>query len=221
MVLGAGLATGWRYMTHNEGTVVPNELYRTAQLNVADLRKEIETNHIKSIVNLRGANPKSPWWVQEVALCREMGLAHADIPLSARHLPRPDEVSDLIRAYDTLPLPILIHCNAGSDRTGWAGAVYLIERKEFSPGRAKQALSWHFGHFALYPYFEMDEFFDLYTEENPSRRSLSDWVRDDYPAVYHYEETETTWHEMLEPFESLAGISFWRSTKVSLVTSRS
>ena len=220
LILGVGATTGWRIITHNQGVIVPGELYRTAQLNGPDLREEIESHHIKSVINLRGRNPNSPWWVQEIALCRELDLAHADIPLSARHLPRPGEVADLIRNYDTLPLPILIHCNAGSDRTGFAGAVYLMERKGYAPDRAAQALSWNFGHFAVYPYFEMDEFFELYKQENPLHRSLPNWVQRDYPSVYTYEETETTWHEMLEPFESLAGIAYWRPGKTSQITGR-
>ncbi len=40
---------------------------------------------------------------------------------------------------------------------------------------ATGALSWHFGRFAIYPYFEMDEFFDLFTEANPRHLGFAQW----------------------------------------------
>ena len=63
----------------------------------------------------------------------------------------------------------------------------------------------------------MDEFFELFRGENPQHRSLADWVAQDYPAVYDVESRETKWHEMIEPFESLAGIPYWRESKSELI----
>lgn len=216
-VLAAGaLVTFWRVASHNQGAVVAGEVYRTAQLNGNELRQEIEKFHLKSVVNLRGENSREKWYVEELAVCREMGVVHADVRLSARHLPPPDQLARLIADYHSLPQPMLIHCNAGSDRTGFAGSIYLIERKGLPIAEATdQGLSWRFGHFPLYPYFEMNEFFDLFREENPQHRSLGDWAVQDYPEIYAFESTETKWHEMLEPFESLAGIPYWREAQAT------
>jgi hypothetical protein len=213
VALGAVL---WRCASHNEGVVVTGEVYRAAQLNDNDLRSEIQTYHLKSVLNLRGENPKADWYVRELATCREMGVVHADVRLSARHLPRADKLAQLIGYYHSLPQPMLIHCNAGSDRTGFAGAIYLIECKGVAPVEATRALTWEFGHFPIYPYFEMNEFFELFENENPLHHSFSQWAVRDYPEIYAYEETETEWHEMLEPLESLAGIPYWRQPKSPL-----
>jgi len=210
VALGAVL---WRCASHNEGVVVSGEVYRAAQLNDNDLRSEIQTYHLKSVLNLRGENPKAGWYIRELAICREMGVVHADVRLSARHLPRADELTQLIGYYHSLPQPMLIHCNAGSDRTGFAGAIYLIECKGVAPVEATRALTWEFGHFPIYPYFEMNEFFELFENENPLHLSFRQWAVQAYPEIYAYEETETPWDEMLEPFESLARIPYWRQDK--------
>jgi hypothetical protein len=215
-VLLGGIGTAlWRCASHNEGVVVPGEVYRAAQLNEDDLRSEIRMLHLKSVLNLRGENPQEKWYIRERAICREMGVVHADVRLSARHLPSADELTQLIGYYHSLPQPLLIHCNAGSDRTGFAGAIYLIECKGVPPVEATRALTWEFGHFAVYPYFEMNEFFELFENENPRHLAFREWVARDYPEVYAYEETETKWDEMLEPFESLAGIPYWRQPKAT------
>ncbi len=216
VLVSAALVTFWRIASHNKGAVVAGELYRTAQLNGNQLRQEIEKFHLKSVVNLRGENFPAKWYVEELAVCREMGVVHADVRLSARHLPPPQEIARLIADYHSLPQPMVIHCNAGSDRTGFAGSIYLIECKGLPIAAATtRALSWRFGHFPIYPYFEMDEFFELFRAENPRHRSLSDWIAQDYPAVYAAESSETKWHEMLEPFESLAGIPYWRQVQAA------
>ena len=201
-----------RVIWHNEGTVVAGEFYRSSQLNETDLRNEIDHLHIKSVINLRGRNSQSSWYLGELKTCRELGLRHEDISLSARSLPRPAEIQKLLQLFAILPTPILVHCNAGSDRTGLAGSLYLIERKNVSPTQAAEALSWRFGHFAVYPYFEMDEFIQLYEEENSAHRTLHDWVRMDYPKIYAQEAKETRWQEMLEPLKSVARIAYWPSS---------
>jgi hypothetical protein len=205
----AALITLERITTHNTATVVPGELYRAAQLNDTDLRTEIARFRIKSVINLRGGNLQSAWYRDELTVCRNLQVVHADVSMSAKNLPAPDQVAKLVQDFSILPRPMLIHCNAGSDRTGLAGSIYLIESKACLPSDATRELSWHFGHFAIYPYFEMNEFIQLFQVENPQRRTLADWVRLDYPGIYTDEARETTWHEICEPFESLVGIPYW------------
>ena len=199
-----------RYFGRNDFLVVGGELYRASQPNRLDLLNEIERFHFKSVINLRGENSHAKWYQQELAACRGEGVVHADVRFSAQQLPRPEEVDKLLADFDTLPKPILIHCKSGSDRTGLAGTIYLIDEKGMKVSEATSALSWHFGHFAIYPYFEMDEFFELFTEENPQKLSLRLWVKDDYPAIYQHELKETAWDEMAEPFESFLKIPYWK-----------
>jgi protein tyrosine phosphatase (PTP) superfamily phosphohydrolase (DUF442 family) len=198
MIAVLGLV-GWRMATQNEGAVLPGELYRSGQLDAPELSTMIGAHGIRTVVNLRGKNPQSEWYIQEVALCRKLGVQHVDVRWSAQHLPPPAEVIKLLDAYRDMPRPILLHCRSGSDRTGLASALYLIDQKHISWQNARQALSWQYGHFAIYPYFEMDEFVHLYGQSG--RASLAEWVAKDYPSTYAAEQKETRWDEMTEPFD--------------------
>jgi protein tyrosine/serine phosphatase len=200
MLLGGGLFALWRLATHNEGAVEAGKLYRSAQLSRSDLQKEVTDNGIKTIINLSGENHKAVWYVEELALCQEQHIRHVDIHLSAQHLPLPSEISKLLESYREVPRPILLHCRSGSDRTGLAAALYLIDQDHVPWNKAEEALSVSYGHFAIYPYFEMDEFVQLYGEG--SKKSLLNWTREDYPSVYEEERKESRWHEMWEPWES-------------------
>lgn len=199
-----------RYLEHNSGMVVKGEFYRTAQVDAQELQHEIEIYHLRSVVNLRGANNQTPWYDQEIAMCRKMGVTHADVRLGAKHLPPPADVAELLKLYRILPRPLLIHCESGSDRSGLASAIYLIDQKHLSPATAGKQLSLGFAHLSVYPYFEMNEFIELYRDENPQHRPMDEWVTRDYPAIYEAESKETTWDEIIEPVESFVRFQYRR-----------
>lgn len=201
LVLAVGAYAAWRVLIHNEGTVLPDTLYRSAQLDAKSLTQEIAAHHIRTVINLRGNNDGSDWYRQEIAVCRRLGVDHVDVRLSAGHLPPPKEIATLLRAYREAPRPILLHCRSGSDRTGLAACAFLIDQNHVPWREAEDALSWKYGHFAIYPYFEMDEFIQLYGQSaNPS---LLEWTEKSYPALYAKESHESKWDEMMEPFELL------------------
>jgi protein tyrosine phosphatase (PTP) superfamily phosphohydrolase (DUF442 family) len=194
----AGFAL-WRVAVHNEDVVEPGKLYRSAQLTIPQLREDIAQNKILTVINLRGENKASPWYQQELATCHELGVRHIDVRLSAKHLPPPAEIDKLLDALQTAPRPILVHCLNGSDRTGLASCIFLIDQEHVPWKQAEDALSWRFGHIALHPYFRMDEFVQLYGQSgNPS---INDWTRNVYPSVYAKEIRESKWDEMTEPVE--------------------
>jgi protein tyrosine phosphatase (PTP) superfamily phosphohydrolase (DUF442 family) len=191
----------WRVGVHNEATVVPGALYRSAQLNGKNLEQDIAANHIRTVINLRGRNVGRAWYDDEIAVCRKLGVTHVDVRLSAGHLPPPEEMDLLLQAFRTAPRPILMHCRSGSDRTGLGACAFLIDQDHVPWRKAEDALTWRYAHFPIYPYFAMDKFFQLYGQsKNPS---LLDWTEKDYPAVYQRESHESKWDEMMDPFELL------------------
>jgi protein tyrosine phosphatase (PTP) superfamily phosphohydrolase (DUF442 family) len=189
----------WRVGVHNEDVVESGQLYRSAQLTVPQLREDIAQNGIRTVINLRGTNQDALWYRDELATCASLGVQHIDVHFSGKHLPPPNEVNKLLDAIQTAPRPILVHCLTGSDRTGLASAIFLIDQDHVPWKQAEDALSLKFGHFALHPYFRMNEFIQLYGQSgNPS---LNNWARQVYPSVYANEIRETKWDEMLEPAE--------------------
>jgi protein tyrosine/serine phosphatase len=154
---------GYLAVLHFNGnfhTVVEGEVYRSSQVKGAQLADYTEKVGLKSVLNLRGASPRSNWYKEELAESARLGLAHADFELSASRVVTVHEMAQLIALMRTLPKPLLIHCKHGSDRTGLLSALYLAAIKGQDEETAEKQLSLYFGHFSV-PYlsaaYPMDE----------------------------------------------------------------
>lgn len=155
---GAGLAAllvaalgwaAWLQFTGNLHEVRRGELYRSAQLSPDQLAELIDRDGIASILNLRGRNETDDWWSAETAMARQKGVVHADFAMSASTMPTPERLAELVALMRSLPKPILIHCHAGSDRTGLAAALYLAAIDGDDEETAEAQLSFRFGHVGL------------------------------------------------------------------------
>lgn len=144
----------------NFHAVVDGELYRSAQPSADELATYTAKAGLKSVLNLRGASPRSDWYKEEIAESEKLGLSHADFGLSASREVTNEEAAELIALMRTLPKPLLIHCKHGSDRTGLLAALYLAAIKGEDADQADDQLSIYFGHFSV-PYlsaaYPMDE----------------------------------------------------------------
>ena len=122
-------------------------MYRSAQPTGNDLRMVAEAYGIKSIINLRGAEPGKDWYDEELAVSRELGLQQVDIRMSAARLPHRGDLLSLLDAFNDLPRPILVHCKGGADRTGEAVAVFALDHLKWPKRKAAGQLHPYFGHF--------------------------------------------------------------------------
>lgn len=127
-------------LRNNIHAVTPGVVYRSAQLSPSRLKRLIQEDGIRTIINLRGSNPKSEWYQDELSVARSMDVNHYDIKLSSTHLPNTKQLRRLVRLFQTAPKPILLHCQGGADRTGFASAVWLL-MQGYSLTEAKQAFS--------------------------------------------------------------------------------
>jgi len=154
----------------NFHTVEAGSVYRSRQLSGPELDEAIATYGIKSVLNLRGAHPGREWYDAELAVATERNVAHYDYALSARRRVTPEQLEEILAIIRVAPKPILIHCKAGSDRTGLVAAVYLLSHGE-PPDEADGALSLRYGHF---PWLgsrtkAMDESFEGYVVDLAGR----------------------------------------------------
>jgi protein tyrosine phosphatase (PTP) superfamily phosphohydrolase (DUF442 family) len=131
----------------NFHTVAAGVLYRSAQLDDAELKTVVHRYGIKSILNLRGANAGSPWYDREVAESRALGLVHYDYGLSARRFVTRHQIADILAILRGAPKPLLIHCMSGADRSGLVAALYRYALAGASAEDADRQLSIVYGHF--------------------------------------------------------------------------
>jgi protein tyrosine phosphatase (PTP) superfamily phosphohydrolase (DUF442 family) len=165
--------------------VTPGKFYRSGQMDAQELRQVVSAYHIRTIINLRGANQGS-WYAQEKEAAKELSVSYVDIfNLDANRLPPPQAVANLLQAYRSSPYPILVHCKAGSDRAGLASAIYLAVIERVPPDSAiKEQLTWRYGHFPVGEVRRMDDFFDMYNQAG-NGKPLESWIVEDYPSLYH------------------------------------
>jgi protein tyrosine/serine phosphatase len=154
----------------NFHTITPGEAYRSAQMNRDELKYYIRKFGIHSIINLRGKNVREKWYTDEVAVCRNIGVKHYDLGLNATEAPSPEEISELLHIFQIAPRPVLMHCKAGSDRSGLAAALWEMDIDELPKSVAEEQLSIRFGHMPLGPTQAMDIFLENWKMPAKHRR---------------------------------------------------
>ena len=136
------------HLSGNVHEVDAGQLYRSAQLKPKQLAYYTRKYGIKSIINLRGANPDKKWWQLEKSFSEKMSILHYDIPMSACVLTSKENLLTLLCLYKEAPRPILIHCQGGADRTGEAAALWKLEQQSCSKKEALEQLALRYGHFS-------------------------------------------------------------------------
>ena len=140
---------GWAGLLRVTGNVHEIEpgVYRSGQLGADRLSAFVAGHGIKTVINLRGAHPGRPWYDAEAEAVRRAGADLVSLPLSASHEPDPATLAALVRDLEGARKPLLIHCEAGADRSGLAAALY----ERLVLGRpvdvAAGQLSFRYGHF--------------------------------------------------------------------------
>ncbi len=148
--LVALLAGGWAGYLRLSGNFHPVEqgvVYRSGQLSGDQFTSRIEQNGIRTILNLRGNNTGRPWYDDEMKATRAAGVQHIDYPISAGRELTDEQVSQITALLREAPRPILIHCEAGSDRSGLVSALYKLLVEKRTAEEASAQLSFRYGHF--------------------------------------------------------------------------
>ena len=97
---------------------VSADLYRGAQ-PLPDGFAQLRALGIKTVVNLRSGH-------SEQAQAQAAGLGYVNIPMHAWHAEDEDIVQFLRTTTDPTLMPIFVHCEHGSDRTGVCMAAYRV-----------------------------------------------------------------------------------------------
>ena len=164
-ILAVALAAWLAFLqvTGNFHAVIPGEYYRSAQVDRASLSEWTREHRIRSVVNLRGANPGKDWYDDERKALGELGIRLIDYPISAGEDLTDTQVEEILAMLHSLDGPTLVHCMSGADRSGIVSAFYLADVAKAGEVAAELQLTPIYGHIPLpfLRYYAMDRTFEV------------------------------------------------------------
>lgn len=175
---------------------VSPRLFRSGQPTPAQLRRWSRSHGIKTVINLRGRH-RFATYDQEIAACRELGLAHVDFRLDSRAAPPKERMLQLLDMAGGLDFPALVHCKTGADRAGLFAAAFLHGVEGHPIGMAQRQLSLRFGHFRQAKTGILDFFFERYVRDTGGRE-FRRWIEREYdPAALKADFMSQWWARIL------------------------
>ncbi|MFA6955015.1 MAG: hypothetical protein WC538_04000 [Thermoanaerobaculia bacterium] len=190
LVAVTGAVVYWRIHSFHLREVVPGEIYRVAQPNDGDIERAATSMGLRTIVNLRGPNPKSAWYRDELKVAERLHINLVSLRFETFDWPPRIETLELVDTLDRAPRPLLMHCHSGLDRSGWAAGVVRLLRGD-SIDEARSELSLLKGHVCRLNSCALHRFFDLYETwlasagRTNSPASFHEWLKSSYyPPPY-------------------------------------
>ena len=132
LVVAAGIV-GWQFRHHvvakNFAEVVPGKLYRSGALESGPLKRTLDRYQFRTIICLmRDGQADDPYLERERQAARDRGIRFVQIGMPGSGC---GEFDDLERAAailaDDSAHPVLVHCYAGTNRTGAVVAVWRMK----------------------------------------------------------------------------------------------
>ncbi len=116
----------------NFGVVAEGKLYRSGNLTAMATRSVIREHGIKTIVDLGAYDTRPELEIEAQKVADEMGVERRVFRLSGDGTGNPNAYVEALRIItDPSKHPVLVHCAAGSERTGVCIMLYreLVENK--------------------------------------------------------------------------------------------
>jgi hypothetical protein len=170
--VAALLAGAWAWHTfvemENLHTVVPGELYRSGQPRPEQLARWSETLGLRAVLRLKsdGATAEG-----EQQVLSERGIQLVRLRLSGQRAPTRAELLELLDLLARAPRPLLVHCDAGADRTGLAVALALLQEGR-SPSEARRQFGLRYRHLGAVLGSPLADVLDEYAAWLAQTRSL-------------------------------------------------
>lgn len=154
--------------------------YRSSQPTMCQLRGIVKKYGIKTVVNLKGENRNSGYFLLERQTCSKLGVTMVNHTIYSRQMPDLADVREARKMLERVAYPILLHCKAGADRAGIISTFYkyFIEKRPMEEC-IRQLDFWRYGHVRFAKAGKMDFFFQefiRYKNEHPgSAVDLEKW----------------------------------------------
>lgn len=133
----------YRFIPKRFGTVIPGEIYRSGQISQWMFEPTIKKYGIDTVIDLNGIAPDDPHQRAEIAFYETLHLNHHRCTLQGNGT---GIVENYIDAIETLAKAhrngetVLVHCAAGTQRTGSVTAAYRVLVLGESPQKAYEEL---------------------------------------------------------------------------------
>ena len=164
-------------------------VFRSNQPTFERLEK-LKAQGINDVVNLRGKSEAAHYLIEKER-CQVLDLRLHNISLQARRAPEKQHLQELVRLFQQLDKPFLMHCKSGSDRAGLASVMYMLTQAGESIAAAKRMLSFRFLHLKLTKTGVLDYLLHKYEREYDEKgMSFERWIETHYdPDVINQEWT--------------------------------
>ena len=180
-----------RFGGYNKHANAAANMVRSGEMEPAILADAVRQHNIRSVVRLVGTDgADAESYRREAEACRELGVRHYVAKMAATRLPWRSELRRLFEVLDEIAAdpslqPVLIHCSAGSDRTGLASVIWMHDYKGVPYAEARRQLAWdRYMHVRFGAAGEMTDFlsmYEAYLAENPRPRlNIGQWVARHY-----------------------------------------
>jgi protein tyrosine phosphatase (PTP) superfamily phosphohydrolase (DUF442 family) len=175
-------------LDHNFHAVVPGRFYRSAEMSGEALGRLIDEHGIKGVLDLRlsGDDP-GPDGETEADVAARHGAEYRNVSMTSSRTSQRTRILRMLDAFDELPTPILVHCTSGSERSGVASAIWLMEKEHRPPSEARGQLALRYGFNRverdLRTFFQgeptLDRIVTEYARARETREvSFRDWIRE-------------------------------------------
>lgn len=118
-----------RFVAKRWGVVQPGLIYRSGQISDSLIRTMLERHDIRLVIDLTGRKPGNSHQDAELTAAYHLGAEHIRLPMPG------DGRGDMEAYADAIELmvestregkPVLVHCSAGTQRTGGVIAMYRL-----------------------------------------------------------------------------------------------
>jgi hypothetical protein len=150
------------------------------------LSRTLRDHEIRTVLNLRGPNPRERWYRDELRTTIDAGATQVDIPLSSCVWMSRVQFRTLVHVLDTSEYPLIVHCSWGSERTGLTAAISELLRPGGTIEAAREQLSLRYLYVPLGDGKIMGELIEQYATWLQSRGLAQDpavfrrWVAEEY-----------------------------------------
>jgi protein-tyrosine phosphatase len=118
------------------GVVVPGHIYRSGQISAPLIKKTLTKYNIRVIIDLTSFDPNNHDKLAEEKTAAELNIKVLRFPMSGNGTGDVNDYADAVIAIanaEQQNLPVLVHCAAGSYRTGGIIAMYRLLVQKIAP----------------------------------------------------------------------------------------